>query len=88
MNCTDVSAAFTFVERTYGRTPCHHCKGRQTIGTICQGVVIASCEDCGGGTRIGALAALWNPQAETSRERPALWAPQERPTGRTVRRVL
>lgn len=86
MDSATVSRAFAFVERRYSRTPCRECKGRKTIGTICQGIVIASCEECGGATRIGPLVRLWDPQAEKDRSRPILRAPQEAAApGRTIR---
>ncbi|MER7577188.1 hypothetical protein [Streptomyces sp. NPDC126514] len=88
MDSATVSRAFTFVEGRFSGTPCWECKGRETIGTIYQGIVIASCEGCGGATRIGPLARLWDPSA-TRRDvrRPVVRAPQKTvtPSG-TVRR--
>ena len=83
-----MNAAFSFMGQRYNRTPCRECKGRNTVAVIVGGMVSASCEDCGGATRVGALAKLWNPaQREGVRERPILRAPQEPPVnGRPARR--
>ncbi|NUQ96414.1 MAG: hypothetical protein HOY79_07545 [Streptomyces sp.] len=79
----DVGRAFAFAQRTYSGTPCQECKGRSTVGTIYQGVVSASCEDCGGATRIGPLARVVPPQstAQGGRGRPVLRAPADAPRG-------
>ncbi|WP_432158967.1 hypothetical protein [Streptomyces sp. bgisy153] len=77
MHASDVSQAFAFVERQYSGTPCRECKGRRTVGVVCQSVVSVSCEDCGGATRIGTLAALWTPQSGAPGPRPVLRAPRE-----------
>lgn len=61
MDSATTDRAFTFVERRYGGTPCMECKSRKTVGTLYQGTVIASCENCGRATPIGPLARLWNP---------------------------
>ncbi|GLW46609.1 hypothetical protein Stsp02_22710 [Streptomyces sp. NBRC 14336] len=73
MDSATTDRAFMFVERRYGGTPCMECRSRKTVGTLYQGTVIASCEDCGRATHIGPLARLWNPGRATTapRRRPA-----------------
>ena len=72
----DTNRAFSFVQRTYSGTLCQECKGSRTVGTIYLGVVSASCEDCGGATRIGPLARILPPAGATQgvRGRPVLRA--------------
>lgn len=81
----EVGGAFSFVQRTYRGTPCRECKGRSTVGTIYLGMVLASCEDCGGATRIGPLARVVPPagSARGVPGRPVLRAAADAPR-RTV----
>ncbi len=58
-----VNEAFRFVECHFNGTPCWECNGRSTIASIISGVVIASCDKCGGATPIGPLARFWSPDA-------------------------
>ncbi|MFG2334658.1 hypothetical protein ACGFMM_34345 [Streptomyces sp. NPDC048604] len=57
MNTAEVGRAFGHVQQMLSRTPCRECRGTNTVGYIIEGAVIVSCEDCGGATRKGRLAA-------------------------------
>lgn len=61
-----VNEAFGFVWRHFNGTECWECKGRSTVASIISGVVIASCEKCGGATPIGPLASFWSPGAASA----------------------
>ncbi|MEW2083482.1 hypothetical protein [Streptomyces sp. NPDC005283] len=54
MDAKQVGQAFASIER-FRRTPCRECQSRQTVPLINQGVVIVSCENCGGATPKGRL---------------------------------
>lgn len=56
MDASQVAAAFRAIQQFRG-TPCRECQSRQTVPLIYEGVVIVSCEDCGGATRKGRLMA-------------------------------
>ncbi|MGW7361996.1 hypothetical protein ACWGI8_00860 [Streptomyces sp. NPDC054841] len=56
MNAQEVTAAFAHVQKQFSRTPCRECRGRNTVALVYEGVVIVSCESCGGATRKGQLA--------------------------------
>ncbi len=58
-----VNEAFRFVECRFNGTPCWECNRRSTIASISEGVVVVSCEGCGGATLIGPLARFWSPGA-------------------------
>ncbi|HEY9367270.1 hypothetical protein [Streptomyces sp.] len=57
MNATQVGKAFAHVQQWVNRTPCRECRGANTVAVVYESAVIASCEDCGGATRKGRLAA-------------------------------
>lgn len=77
-----VDSAFNFVAQRFNGTPCWECKGNKTVAMIVGGTVAASCEGCGGSTRIGPLLKLWTPGQPQSpargRERPVLRAAADR----------
>ncbi|MFG3498605.1 hypothetical protein [Streptomyces sp. NPDC047928] len=56
MDSDCVTRRFTEARRLYGDAPCGECRGSGTITLVYEGVVVVSCPDCGGATRIGALA--------------------------------
>ncbi|WP_326648372.1 MULTISPECIES: hypothetical protein [unclassified Streptomyces] len=55
MDAIQVGQAFASIER-FRHTRCRECQSQQTVPLINQGVVIVSCENCGGATRKGRLA--------------------------------
>lgn len=56
MNAAEVGKAFAHVQQRFSRTACRECRGPNTVAYVYEGVVIASCEDCGGATPKGRLA--------------------------------
>lgn len=52
MDASQVDAAHRSIQQFRG-TPCRECLSRQTVPLIYQGVVMVSCESCGGATRKG-----------------------------------
>jgi translation initiation factor 2 beta subunit (eIF-2beta)/eIF-5 len=54
MDASQVAQAFRWIEQ-FRHTPCRECRSRQTFPLIYEGVVIVSCEDCGGSTPKGRL---------------------------------
>ncbi|NUK07447.1 hypothetical protein HRW18_05345 [Streptomyces lunaelactis] len=55
MDTRQVGQAFASIERFRG-TACRECQSRQTVPLLYEGVVVVSCENCGGATRMGRLA--------------------------------
>lgn len=56
MDASQVAAAHSSIQQFRG-TACRECQSRQTIPMIYQGVVIVSCESCGGATPKGRLVS-------------------------------
>ncbi|NUK22086.1 hypothetical protein [Streptomyces lunaelactis] len=55
MEAAQVNEAFAEAERRYNRTECRDCRGCSTFALINMGVIVVSCQDCGGATRKGRL---------------------------------
>jgi translation initiation factor 2 beta subunit (eIF-2beta)/eIF-5 len=55
MDASQVVEAQRCIEQ-FRHTPCRECQSRQTVPLIYQGLVIVSCENCGGATPKGRLS--------------------------------